>query len=138
MSVTIETSDNVQFLVPRDVLMCSGLFSEMLEDSNEDESIPVPLVDSKIMNHIIRFMKNQAIDPMGEIEKPIKSPNMDELVGEWYSKFINDIEMDMVFKLIEAANYLQIDSLLHLGCVKVATTLKGKRPEEIREIFGIE
>lgn len=29
-------------------------------------------------------------------------------------------------------------SLLHLGCAKVATMIKGKSPEEIKQILGEE
>lgn len=37
-----------------------------------------------------------------------------------------------------AANYLNIKSLLDLTCAKVASMIKGKSPEQIREMFGIE
>jgi len=36
-----------------------------------------------------------------------------------------------------AANYLDIKSLLDLGCAKIATLIKGKSPEEIRKTFNI-
>ena len=37
----------------------------------------------------------------------------------------------------QAANYLDIKPLLDLTCAKVATTLKGKTPEEIRIEYNI-
>jgi len=37
-----------------------------------------------------------------------------------------------------AANYLNIKDLLDLTCAKVASMIKGKSPEQIREMFGIE
>jgi S-phase kinase-associated protein 1 len=39
--------------------------------------------------------------------------------------------------LLLAANYLDIKSLIELCCAKVATMIKGKSPEEIRQQFGI-
>ena len=36
-----------------------------------------------------------------------------------------------------AANYLDIKSLLDLGCAKIASLIKGKTPEEIRQTFNI-
>merc|ERR1712098_175649 len=41
-----------------------------------------------------------------------------------------------IFKVILAANYMGIKSLLHLGCAKIAALIKGKSPEEIKRILG--
>jgi len=42
-----------------------------------------------------------------------------------------------MFKLLLAANYMDIKSLLMLMCAKVASLLKGKSPEQIRKTFNI-
>jgi S-phase kinase-associated protein 1 len=44
---------------------------------------------------------------------------------------------EMLFKLLLAANYLNIKSLLSLTCAKVASLMKGKTPDQIRTIFNI-
>ncbi|WMV51642.1 hypothetical protein MTR67_045027 [Solanum verrucosum] len=41
-------------------------------------------------------------------------------------------------ELVEAANYLNIKSLLDLTCQTVADMIKGKTPEEIRKTFNIK
>ena len=46
--------------------------------------------------------------------------------------------MDSVFDLINAANYMDISSLLDLACAKIASLMKGKTAEEIRAMFNIE
>merc|ERR1712146_57499 len=71
-----------------------------------------------------------------EIEKPLKSANMHEVVSEWDASFV-DIEQELLFELILAANYMDIKSLLDLTCAKVASMIKGKTPEEIRKTFNI-
>ena len=73
---------------------------------------------------------------MKEIEKPLKSPNMSEVVAEWDANFVS-IDQEMLFELILAANYMDIKSLLDLICAKVASMIKGKTPEEIRKTFNI-
>mmetsp|Transcript_6882 Transcript_6882/g.874 ORF Transcript_6882/g.874 Transcript_6882/m.874 type:complete len:84 (+) Transcript_6882:248-499(+) len=62
---------------------------------------------------------------------------MHDVVPSWDSAFV-DIEQEVLFELILAANYLDIKPLLDLTCAKVASMIKGKSPEEIRRTFGIE
>ena len=73
---------------------------------------------------------------MPEIEKPLKSENMAEVVPDWDAKFV-EIDQADLFELILAANYMDIKSLLDLTCAKVASLIKGKTPEQIRKTFNI-
>jgi len=61
---------------------------------------------------------------------------MAEIVQEWYSNFVS-VEREVLFELILAANYLDVKPLLDLTCAKVASLIKGKTPEEIRNTFNI-
>ncbi len=49
---------------------------------------------------------------------------MHEVVSEWDANFV-DIEQELLFELILAANYMDIKSLLDLTCAKVASMIKG-------------
>merc|ERR1712110_191177 len=89
------------------------------------------------LTKVIDFCKHHIADPMPEIEKPLKSANMAEVVSEWDAKFV-DIDQELLFELILAANYIDIKSLLDLTCAKVASMIKGKTPEEIRKTFNIQ
>jgi S-phase kinase-associated protein 1 len=73
---------------------------------------------------------------MTEIEKPLKSGNMAEVVQKWYADYVN-VEQAILFELILAANYMDIKPLLDLTCATVASMIKGKTPEEIRKTFNI-
>lgn len=44
----------------------------------------------------------------------------------------------VVVQIFQAANYLNIKSLLDLTCQTVADMIKGKTPEEIRKTFNIK
>ena len=50
---------------------------------------------------------------------------------------MNDEDLESIFDIIIAANYLDIKSLLDLSCAKIATLIRGKSPEEIRKTFNI-
>ena len=43
-----------------------------------------------------------------------------------------------MFELILAANYLDIKSLLELGCKQLANEIKGKSVQQLRDRFSIE
>ena len=61
---------------------------------------------------------------------------MTEVVQIWYANFAN-VEQEVLFELILAANYMDIKPLLDLTCATVASMIKGKTPEEIRKTFNI-
>lgn len=44
---------------------------------------------------------------------------------------------EFLFKLLLAANYLNIRPLLGLCCAKVASLMKGRTPDQIRAVFNI-
>ena len=55
--------------------------------------------------------------------QPIPSADLSAVVSEWDLKFIT-VDLDMVYSLINAASYMQIDSLMELGCAKLAILIK--------------
>jgi S-phase kinase-associated protein 1 len=116
------------------VNMSIGFVEE--QDEEEAQEIPLPNVKSTILAKVIEFCRHYKEEPMTEIEKPLKSANMSEVVQEYYSEF-TAVEQETLFELILAANYMDIKPLLDLTCATVASMIKGKTPEEIRKIFNI-
>lgn len=110
------------------------------EENEEDESrsieIPLPNVKSEVLRKVIEFCEHHLKEPMSEIEKPLKSQNMADVVQKWYAEFV-EVEQVLLFELILAANYMDIKPLLDLTCATVASMIKGKSPEDIRATFNI-
>jgi len=109
-----------------------------IDDDGDDDAkdVPLPMVKSEILAKVIEFMRHYKDEPMADIEKPLKSGNMQEVVQEWYANFVN-VEQSILFELILAANYMDIKPLLDLTCATVASLIKGKTPDEIRRTFNI-
>lgn len=138
---TITTSDGVEFSLPIKHLKLSNLLNSMMYDegtliSEPDDILPLPNVDSETFVKVKDFLEHYFEDPYPEIEKPIRSSKLSEIIQPWFAEFI-DLKEEELFKLIMAANFMHIQPLLDLGCAQVASTIKGKTPEEIRTIFGI-
>eukprot|EP01038_Epipyxis_sp_PR26KG_P008840 gene8840-11931_t len=138
-TVHLVSQEGESFDVPLSVAKSSELVKSMVDeelDEEEAQEIPLPNVKSSILAKVIEFAQYHKREPMNEIEKPLKSANMAEVVQEWYANFIM-VEQEVLFELILAANYMDIKPLLDLTCATVASLIKGKSPEEIRKQFNI-
>jgi len=95
-----------------------------------------PEIQGSSLEKLVEFCSLLNVVPMGEIEKPLRSPNLKDVVPEVYADF-TDIEQDVLFQLIMLANQFDCPQLLDLTSAKVASMIKGKTPEEIRQTFNI-
>lgn len=133
-SITILSKEGEPFIVTKQQAELSELLKPFIAEGGDP--VPVPDVSSKVIKYIIQFMENYVSDPMKEIEKPLKSTIMKEVVQEWYADFVESADKDM-FELILGANFMDIKPLLELTCAYTASKIKGKSPEEIRKIFDV-
>jgi len=138
--VTLMSQEGSKFEVKKSIIKQSELVLTMIDDDEGDDDmnqeIPLPNVREEVLKKVIEFCEYHAEHDFPDIEKPLKSSNMQEVVGEWDAKYV-EVDMEFLFELILAANYMDIKSLLDLTCAKVASMIKGKTPEEIRQTFNI-
>lgn len=97
----------------------------MIDDAGTEEEIPLPNVKKPILQKVMEYCEKHRTDNPPEIEKPLKTSNLSEIVDAWDAKFIDIENLEELFEIILAANYLDIKSLLDLSCAKVATLIKG-------------
>ena len=115
----------------------SQLVKGIIEDYPDDAEVPLNNVKSNILKKIKEYLEHyQESDPK-EIERPLASQNYQDCVEPWDYEFIN-VDLDLIFEIILAANYMDIKPLLELASSKVASIIKGKTPEEIRKTFNIQ
>merc|ERR1712098_1011254 len=116
----------------REVAEQSTLIKTMLEDVTEGEDeIPLPNVSTDVLNKVLEFCKYQKDKADLEIERPLKSANLADVVPAWYAAYVTVDSNELLFEIIMAANYLDIKSLLDLSCAKVASMIKGKTPKKL-------
>ena len=107
------------------------------EKDTNDQVFPMTGVDSPILEKVIEFCNHALVEPLPEIAKPISTNDFSQLVPAWYNEFAN-VDYKVLFPLVEAANYMDIQPLMNLICSKIATMIKDKSIEQIRETFSIE
>ena len=85
-----------------------------------DNEVPVMDVKSETLKKIIEYLEHYKDSKPPEIEKPLRSSIMSQVVYEWDANFI-DVDQESLFELILGANYMDIKPLLDLACAKVAS-----------------
>jgi len=135
--VKLTSADNEEVIVDHEVAIRSVLIKNMLEDVGEsDEAIPLPNVSSSVLHKVIEWCEHHRKDPEPIPEDADDTRKKTTEISEWDGKFIQ-VDQEMLFEIILAANYLDIKPLLDVGCKTVANMIKGKQPEEIRKLFNI-
>ena len=138
INLTLSSSDNQKIQIDSKSAEHSQLLKGLLADYDQKDEIPLPDIKFDILKKVVEYLVYYKDKTPKEIPKPLPSANLSEVTDEWDVNFINGIELDSVFDLINAANYMDISSLLDLACAKIASLMKGKTAEEIRAMFNIE
>ena len=138
-NLVLVSSDNQKIDIDSESAQKSHLLNGLISDfSNQQEPIKLPDIKFDILKKIVEYLTHYKDKTPKDIPKPMPSSNLSEVIDEWDVNFINSIELDNVFDLINAANYMDIPSLLDLSCAKIASLMKGKTIQEIKTMFNIE
>ena len=65
------------------------MIDEDEDDADEVQEVPLPNVKSSVLTKVIDFLKHDDAEAMTEIDKPLKSSNMSEVVQSWYAEFVD-------------------------------------------------
>ena len=135
--VKLQTMDGDVVEVQKEIACKSNLVKGVIDDNGDEDEIPLPTVKKAILEKIIEYCTyiNQNAPP--EIDTPLRTSNLGDVVNEWYANFVN-LPQEVLFELIVAANFMDIKSLLELACAKVASLIKDMSIQEIRNFFNIE
>ncbi|KAI9223987.1 putative E3 ubiquitin ligase complex SCF subunit sconC [Blastocladiella britannica] len=141
--VKLTSSDGENITVAKEVAMRSMLIKNILEDTadadDDSHAIPIPNVTARILNKVMEYCEHHKGDPIAEPDEDdlAEERRRSDDIEDWDAEYIN-VEQEMLFEIILAANYLDIKALLDLGCKTVANMIKGKTTEEIRKTFNIQ
>ncbi|KAI9832058.1 MAG: hypothetical protein M1838_005684 [Thelocarpon superellum] len=139
-TITLMSSDNVEITVERPIAERSILIKNMMDDIGDSvgsETIPIPNVNEAVLKKVIEWCTQHKADPKETGDDDSDSRKKTTDIDEWDQKFMQ-VDQEMLFEIILAANYLDIKALLDVGCKTVANMIKGKSPEEIRKTFNIQ
>jgi S-phase kinase-associated protein 1 len=138
--ITLKSKDQEEIQLERKFAFISKLVKTSLEADTTTE-LDIPGVEATILQLVVDYMTHhKGVEP-AIIEKPLRSKNMKDVCKDsWDAEYIDKIGEDRqkLYDLILAANFLDIKSLLHLGCAKVASLIKGQPLDKIKDILAVK
>lgn len=159
MQIKLRSSDGVIFQVHINIVKVSNTLNDMLNSCGIEECIdsivPVSTIHSTVLLKVLEWCHHHQLDKVLTAEEEaeedrVKCTPQNELITwhdnqlkrrdnipAWDVAFMGN-DHDMIFKLLNAANYLNIPGLLKVGCKTVALMMKDKSPKEICATFKIE
>jgi S-phase kinase-associated protein 1 len=126
--------------IPKDDILMSKTFSNLLDDIDDDELIlPIKNYKKISVEAIFQYIKHlrgqgdtflsQTIEYYSQQPKDEILPIEDEFKIE---------SMELMQEMLDIADFLDIPIILESLCKRCGILIKGKEPEEIRRIFDIK
>lgn len=137
--VKFVSSDGREFSVPVEIASMSMTIKNMVDDLGAEADVPIPLpnISGEILEKVIAYCKYHFEHPTPQTEDKKGEPLRTDDIIPWDREFCN-VDQATLFKLVLAANFLDIKPLLDLTCKTIANLIKGRTPEEIRKTFNIK
>jgi len=130
-TVRLMSCDGDIFEVEETVARESQIIKKVMEeDLGSHRTIPLPPVSSQILEKVIQYCRYHVLHAPHDVN----SHN-----SRWDSEFLNNLgDHETFLKLVLASHYLGIKNLVDLTCQTIADMIRGKTPQQIRQILNIK
>jgi len=138
-TIKVTSADHKTFEVEKKHAFVSILIKQTLDQDPTAAELPIPGVRGEILEKVIEYMNHHKGTEPPIIPKPLRSKEMKQVCSDpWDATYIDKIgeTRQDLYDLILAANYMDVKSLLHLGCAKVSSLIKGQPLEKIKDILA--
>jgi len=117
----------------------SKFVTTILEGDADATVIEIRQVPPETLAHVVEYLQHHKGKEPDPLPCPVRSIHMNQIVSDkWDATWIDAFDKKTIFEVILAANYMDIKSLLHLGCAKIATLIKQLDQKEINRIIEEE
>ena len=136
--VKVTTEEGEETELPYKVAVLSSKIKEIMEDTEEDEAIPLPDIKKETLDKIVEFANHHLEEPLPQIEKPLKCKRLRDILPDWYGEFITTDDMDILYAYFCAGNFLDFKPFVEITSAQIASLMRGKSLEEVRELLKVE
>ena len=135
-NIKLISEENEIFFIDKKAAKKSQLLKDCMDDDEDFKELNLINVNSKYLKLIIEFLEHYKDSEPIIPEKPLND-RFEKLVDEWTKNFFSKLNLNDIFEIIENSNFMNIQCLLELGTAFIADLMKGKTPEEIKNLFNI-
>ncbi|KAL5201664.1 hypothetical protein ABZP36_036018 [Zizania latifolia] len=141
-SFVLVSCDGRSFTLSEAAASLSRVIRVMIEEPQihrGDNRVRFPSVSGKTLAMIAEYCKrHDASAASGGGGSSSSGATEAERLKAFDKEFIGDVGPDLLYDVLTAANFLEIEELIDLGCKRVGELMKGKTPQQIRELFKID
>ena len=137
----LKSKDGKSFTIQQQWTDISVLIKTAFDTDKTTTELKLTAVDSLQLAEIISYMEHhKGVEPE-MVGKPLRSKVMREVCKDQFdADFIDRISKKRknIYDLVLAANYLDMKCLLHLGCAKIASLIKGEPLDKVKTILSTD
>ena len=135
--IQISSCEGNIYKISKKAAMRSGIIKGMIDDFPDDISFPMKSIKGNILEKIKEYLMHYKDEEPQKIEIPLKSNNFSECINNWDFNFLGN-DIDIIFDLLEAANYMDTKPLHELVSAYLGSNIRGINSNSILKDFEIE
>ena len=125
----------------RAAALCGLLRDLLLADPNDQHSkFEVKKVGAASMRAIAAFAAHHVDKPYEKCTRPVRSSKIADFVkNAWDAEWVDALDdVTRIYDVVEAADFLRIDTVLDLCATKVCTLMWHKSPAEVKQALQLK
>ena len=141
--VVLESSEGRRVVMPVEAATQSLLVKEVIAENDvvtENQIlIPTHNLNWDTLMLIETFCRHEVDDPMPMAQPPAQGTFLlNDLVPQWHVEFIEALTREQACQVVQAADYLIIPSLIHLGCLKLVAEIRSLTIDQLDLALGTD
>ena len=144
--IVLKSTDDVYYVVKKDAArVMSDFLKTVIENSMDEKNIvTVEEANGQTLKYIVMYINHRYSNRKTLVKKPLVG-TVDDLIDDWDKAFLytdliqgkDERKHDLLIRVLNASHFLQVTDLLLLGGCALATIIKGKTTEQLRDVFGL-
>eukprot|EP00457_Paulinella_chromatophora_P016475 gb/GEZN01017292.1/.p1 GENE.gb/GEZN01017292.1/~~gb/GEZN01017292.1/.p1 ORF type:complete len:186 (-),score=40.81 gb/GEZN01017292.1/:181-738(-) len=130
------TVDGKVIVTKKSILKGSDFLNAALSDDSQTTEVSIDHIESTVLAKVVDYLAYHKDVPPAKFRVPLPSSDLRAMAGPWDAAFC-DVDVDTIFRLLLAANYLAIKALVELLCAKLATLVRNQSVEQMKATFKI-
>ena len=135
MSITLKSNDGQEFKISEETCKISKYLTENTKDKKE---LVLDQLNGESLKIVVDYLNHYSKNELSKLPDALKSADLKSELCIFDYKFISPISYENAFYLINAGLSLELQHLHDLACIKIASFMRDKAPDEINKEFTFE